>query len=172
MSLIELGKKYGTDKVDHGYLPFYEATMPKQPRRLLEIGCLKGASVRMWKDFLPVTEIHVLDLFEEYPIPDIPDVTFHKGSQLDPYMLSKLRSFDFDVIIDDGSHNSRDQMMTFFGLSHAGCSYYIEDLHCCDEEFYRQGLPLNLTAKHLFTNVCYPHGWKKVEMGKNIILIC
>jgi hypothetical protein len=31
-----------------------------------------------------------------------------------------------------------------------GHHYFIEDIHCCDEEFYRQGLPLGVTAKKIF----------------------
>lgn len=154
MTLTQLGQLYETDKFQHGYLEFYEKTLPKQPKRLLEIGCYKGASARMWKQYFPNTEIHVLDLFEENPIPDIEDVTFHKGNQCDWLMLEWLRKFEFDVIIDDGSHNSRDQMMTFFGLFNGG-HYYIEDLHCCWEEFYQQGLPLGATAALALTSTNY-----------------
>jgi hypothetical protein len=150
MSLLELAKKYGTDKVEHGYIPFYERYLPESPKRILEIGVKQGASIRMWKDFFPEAEIHGLDLFEEFPVPDIEGVTFHKGNQIDYKILRQLRALDFDLIIDDGSHNSRDQMVTFFSLFN-GKHYFIEDIHCCDEEFYRQGLPFRATAKDLFT---------------------
>lgn len=149
MTLAELAAKYKTDKLEHGYIPFYESTLPKSPKRILEIGVKQGASIRMWKEYFPDTEIHGLDLFEEFPVPDIDDVFFHKGNQIDYRVLEHLRKFDFDVIIDDGSHNSRDQMMTFFGL-YNGNSYYIEDLHCCYERFYRQGLPFYNTAIKMF----------------------
>lgn len=169
--LEKLAAKYGTDKLAHGYIPFYEATLPQRPIRMLEIGCYKGASARMWRDYLPAgSEIHALDLFVENPIPnDIPGVTFHKGSQIDYEVLDKLRNYKFDVIIDDGSHNSRDQMITFFGLMHAGCDYYIEDLHCCNQEFYRDGLPFKFTADNLFRLI--PAGITTAHSTKNIILI-
>lgn len=157
MTLNDLAIKYGSDKADHRYLDFYEQTLPKNPKRLLEIGCLHGASARMWREYLPETEIHILDLFEENPIPDIPGVIFHKGDQRDWRILEELRKFDFDVIIDDGGHLSRAQMMTFYGLFN-GKHYYIEDLQCCKEEFYREGLPQPNTALNLawpFTNVFY-----------------
>ncbi len=145
-TLIELAKKYGTDKVEHGYIPFYEQFLPKNPKKILEIGVKEGKSIRMWKDYFPDAEVHGLDLFQEFPIPDIKNVIYWAGNQVDFRLLDQLRLEDFDVIIDDGSHNSRDQMMTFFGLFN-GKHYFIEDLHCCDEEFYRQGLPFYFTAK-------------------------
>jgi hypothetical protein len=152
MTLNDLALKFGTDKSSegHNYCPFYEQTLPKNPKRLLEIGCLYGASARMWREWFPQTEVHVLDLFEENTIPDIPGVVFHKGDQRDWRILDQLRKFNFDVVIDDGSHNSRDQMMTFYGLFNGG-HYYIEDIHCADEPFYRDGLPLGVTAKKIFS---------------------
>jgi hypothetical protein len=171
MTLDELALKYGTDKSSngHNYCPFYELTLPTNPKRLLEIGCLHGASARMWREWFPETEVHVLDLFEENPIPDIPGVVFHKGNQTDPYMLHNLRKLNFDVILDDGSHNSRDQMMTFFGLFNGG-HYYIEDIHCCSEEFYREGLPVDLTAQSLFVGDRYGIPIKAHYNGNLVLL--
>lgn len=142
--------KYGSDKAQHGYAEFYAHHLPENPKSILEIGVKEGASIRAWKELFPNAEIHGFDLFEEYPIPNIEGVKFHKGNQLYYAKLEQLREFNFDVIIDDGSHNSRDQMVTFFGLFHDNCRYFIEDLQCCDESFYRQGLPEQFTAKYLF----------------------
>jgi hypothetical protein len=110
MTLHELAKKYSTDKLQHGYIPFYEKYLPKNPKKILEIGVKEGASIRMWREYFPEASIHGLDLFDEFPIPDIQGVTFHKGNQLDYQLLAKLRKEDFDVIIDDGSHNARDML--------------------------------------------------------------
>jgi hypothetical protein len=148
-SLSALAELHGTDKLQHGYCQFYEETLPKAPKKILEIGVKEGASIRMWKDWFPDTEIHGLDLFEEFPIPDIPGIVWHKGNQIDHLLLEQLRKEDFDIIIDDGSHLSRHQMMTFYGLFN-GKHYYIEDLHCCQEEFYQDGLPNPLTARFVF----------------------
>lgn len=149
-SLAELAAKYGTDKLDHGYIPFYEAGLPKAPKKMLEIGVKEGASIRMWREYFPDAEIHGLDLFEEFPVPEIEHVTFWKGNQCDWRLLEKLRLENFDLIIDDGSHNSRDQLITFFGLFASNQHYFIEDLHCCEEEFYRRGLPYATTALNIF----------------------
>jgi hypothetical protein len=154
MTLDDLALKYGTDKssIAHNYCQFYERTLPKNPCKLLEIGVLKGGSIRMWKEYFPDCEIHGLDLFIDNPIPDINGVVWHKGNQCDYVLLDALRKEDFDIIIDDGSHNSRDQMMTFFGLFN-GKHYYIEDTHCCANEFYQDGLPYDATASSLFMNL-------------------
>jgi len=146
--LLSLALKQGTDKCgpEHNYIPFYESTLPALPKKILEIGCFKGQSLRMWREYFPDAELHTLDLFIEHEPPtDIAGLIAHKGHQADYYLLEELRRKNFDLIIDDGSHNSRDQMMSFFGLFTTGMHYYIEDIHCAEEEFYRQGLPFNLT---------------------------
>lgn len=172
MTLSELAIKYGTDKgvMKHNYMPFYEQYLPKNPKKLLEIGVLRGASIRMWKEWFPETEIHGLDLFEDNPIPDIENVVFHKGNQCDWLMLDFLRKENFDVIIDDGSHGSRDQMITFYGLFNGG-QYYIEDLHCCAQEFYRQGLPEPATAYELFKSLWDSDSKLQIVPNNNITLI-
>lgn len=151
MTLHELAIKYGSDKAEHGYMPFYEETLPKNPKKILEIGVLRGSSIRMWKEYFPEATIHGLDLFEENPVPDIEEVVWHKGNQCDWLVLEQLRKQDFDIIVDDGSHNARDQMITFYGLFN-GKHYYIEDTHCCWNPFYQDGLPSAATARDLFSN--------------------
>lgn len=149
-TLQKLAFMYGTDKLDHGYIPFYERWLPEKPKKILEIGVKEGKSIRTWLKYFPDASIHGLDLFKEFPVPfNDPRVTWHEGNQCDWELLEQLRKEDFDVIIDDGSHNSRDQMITFFGLFN-GKHYFIEDLHCCQDEFYQQGLPYAYTADDLF----------------------
>lgn len=149
MTLDELAIKYGSDKssLDHNYCQFYEHALRTPPKVLLEIGVFKGASCRMWKEYFPDTRIIGMDLFIENPIPDIPGVEFIKGNQLDHELLYHIRNdINPDVIIDDGSHNSRDQLVTFYSLFHKDCKYFIEDVHCAEESFYQQGLPYDFTV--------------------------
>jgi hypothetical protein len=137
---------HGTDKLQHGYISFYEKHLPINPTRILEIGCLTGASLRMWRDYYPLAEIHCLDLFEEHKPPDdIPGVIYWKGNQTDQFILEQLRRLHFDVVIDDGSHNSRDQLITFWSLWGCCDLYIVEDLHCSYDEPYRQGLHIGDT---------------------------
>lgn len=166
MTLQQLAEKYGTDKLEHGYLPFYEKHLPKNPKRILEIGVKEGKSLAMWGDYFPEAHIIGLDLFEEYSHEtvfkniddfsngecDISKINLATGNQCDWRVLEELRKYDFDVIIDDGSHNARDQMITFFGLFN-GKHYFIEDLHCNDDEFYSQGLPQEFRCIDIIADV-------------------
>lgn len=169
LTLSELAFMYATDKLEHGYLPFYEQHLPKNPKKILEIGVKEGRSIQVWQNYFPEAQIHGLDLFMEYPIPFFGEnVVWHKGNQCDWRLLEVLRNEDFDVIIDDGSHNSRDQMMTFFGL-YNGKHYFIEDLHCCDGGFWRDRLPKEMTAKYLFDGDSIYQ--KEFDSNEKIILI-
>lgn len=166
MTLQQLAEKYGTDKLEHGYIPFYEKHLPKNPKRILEIGVKEGKSLAMWAEYFPEAEIHGLDLFEENKQQSVynflweqkimtyekENIYLEKGNQCDWRILEELRKYDFDVIIDDGSHNARDQMITFFGLFN-GKHYFIEDLHCNDDEFYSQGLPEDFRCKYIIGSV-------------------
>jgi hypothetical protein len=168
MTLDQLAIKYGSDKssLGHNYCPFYEQHLPKDPKRILEIGVKGGASIGMWLEYFPNAEIHGLDLFSEIARwevrqniiringIEIPEerMYLHKGDQRDWQILEELRKYDFDIIIDDGSHNARDQMITFFGLFN-GKHYFIEDLHCNDDEFFSQGLPIDYRPSNLFNDI-------------------
>lgn len=165
-TLSELAFMYNTDKLSHGYIPFYETHLPKNPKKILEIGVKEGRSIQMWQKYFPEAEIHGLDLFLADPIPNIPGVRFWQGNQCDWRLLEELRREDFDLIIDDGSHNSRDQMITFFGL-YNGKHYFIEDLHCCDNDFYRDNLPYRMTAQGMF----WPAHRSLISEDKKIILL-
>lgn len=146
-SIEYLAKKYQTDKLDHGYLPYYEkhiGYMWPIEINLLEIGCLKGASLRMWQEYFPKAKISTIDLFR-----DPNNVTknqmesegfiAHAGDQSDISFLYTVKDM-FQVIIDDGSHNSDHQQITFKHLFINNlCSegvYVVEDLHCCKEPYY------------------------------------
>jgi hypothetical protein len=164
MTLQDLALKYRTDKLEHGYIPFYEKFLPKEPKRILEIGVKEGRSLAMWAEYFPDTQVFGLDLFEENKLLDVrfnlmhlmgdaygsgENITLYRANQCDYLALELLRKEDFDVIIDDGSHNARDQLMTFFGL-YNGKHYFIEDLQCNDEDFYSQGLPAPMRAVNVF----------------------
>lgn len=138
----DIAPKYKTDKNEHGYIEYYAKHLPETAKKILEIGVLGGNSIRLWRELYPEAEIFGLDLFIENPIPFQADwVTWFQGSQTDGKLLNEIRHHGpFDIIIDDGSHNHRDQLITFFGLW--GCTklYIVEDIY--QDEFWSQGLPL------------------------------
>lgn len=144
MTLLQLAEKYGTDKTQHGYIEPYAENLPKQCRYLLEIGAAKGASALMWRDYYPDCDIHLLDLFvdknhvstkwcrQNFFVP-------HRGDQSDMNVLTAIHE-QFEVIIDDGSHNADHQLVSFKHLFlnnlQPGGIYAIEDLHCNTDSFY------------------------------------
>jgi 23S rRNA U2552 (ribose-2'-O)-methylase RlmE/FtsJ len=157
-TLSQLAEKYGTDKLTHGYIEFYEQHLPPKPTRILEIGCLTGASLRMWREYFPDTDIHCLDLFEEHPQPtDIPGVIYWKGDQTDQKVLEQLRKLHFDVIIEDASHNLISQWVTFHSL--VGCTdlYVLEDAHTVLDEPYRQGFDLRHSMLSAMQKRMFPY---------------
>lgn len=132
MTLHELGIKHGTDKAyAHGYCDFYESILPKPDefvgKKLLEIGIKDGASLKMWRDYYPGAFIRGIDI-NEIKVPGC--ITF-KMDQKDQNALAFLGGFD--IIIDDGSHFTLDQQLSFNQLYYKqlnkGGFYIMEDCH-------------------------------------------
>lgn len=142
MTLTQIFDKYRTDKGSKGhgseihnygliYEQYFESYRNKTPV-VLEIGILRGNSLRSWRDYFNNGLIYGVDnqkrnLFEEDGIK-----TF-LGDQSNPESILKLfPETTFDIIIDDGSHESKHQQETFdmlFSKLKAGGYYVIEDLH-------------------------------------------
>lgn len=162
---------YNTDKKDHGYMPFYEKNLPKNPKKLLEIGVKSGESIRLWQKYFPQTEIHGLDLFQLDPIPDIKGVKFWTGNQTDQYILEQLRRENFDVIIDDASHGCRHHWITFWSLINSCQQYYIEDLHTCTNDFFMDGLTYEQTILSCCKVGLLPFNIE-LSSSEKIVLIC
>lgn len=120
--LLELCERYGTDKGSsrhwrdapgrspHTYADVYSSLFIERRdeiRSLLEVGIFRGASLRMWRDYLPNAVIYGADidsglLFEEERI------TTTAMDQTDPVSIAqaiaRLGISSVDVIIDDGLH--------------------------------------------------------------------
>lgn len=127
---------YETDKGPHGhnYTPHYRSffgPLRRQRLTLLEIGVLRGASLRMWHRFLPRARIIGIDL-DPGGI-DLPGVEVYAGDQSDREFVAEIarRCGPFDIVIDDGSHVAGDIQASFEVLFPAltpGGWYVIEDL--------------------------------------------
>lgn len=148
MTLHEIGLKYGTDKATHhGYCDFYEKELQGlNPKRILEIGVKDGASLRMWKEFYPKAEVVGIDI---NPRIDIPGCKVYTMNQCDIYLLWKLGNFD--LIIDDGSHMTLHQQISFYSLFRDQLNkkgiYIIEDIHT---SFYSEYINSAFTTYELF----------------------
>lgn len=149
--LTSLAEKYGTDKREtyHGYIKYYATHLPDVCRFFSEVGCEHGRSAEMWSEFYGSDELDLtlIDLFinKDFKSPRwarnkgfVPAI----GDQSDTNFLYTIKQ-KFEVIVEDGSHQSDHQQITFKHLFMNnllyGGLYVCEDLHCCTEPFYWGG---------------------------------
>lgn len=150
-SLDEIACKYGTDKSSgfrrvggapgHNYTPLYEQyfhSLRHKPIKLLEIGFEFGLSAHMWDEYFTKGSLHFIDYhgpFFQYKKGLSDRCNFYVADQSN---VSDLQQFinqaggNFDIIIDDGSHVSAHQIISFeflFPYVKSGGIYIIEDLH-------------------------------------------
>lgn len=147
MNLHELARKYSTDKgVDDGrkynngtygknYTYIYEQIIDVlDPETILEIGISSGASMKMWREYLPEVDITAIEInpekFNRKKLESL-NIDIIIGDQSDEKTLDNIKK-TFDIIIDDGSHIVKDQIKSFETLwskLNNGGFYVIEDLH-------------------------------------------
>lgn len=107
LTLDELAVAFGTDKgpQGHNYTPLYERHLRLLRDRavtLLEIGIAAGASLRMWDAWFSAADVIGVDIAPEREVNEgrirthVCDV-----KQYEPMT-------DFDIIVDDGSHDPMD----------------------------------------------------------------
>ena len=132
MTLQEIGLKHKTDKATyHKYCDFYQENLPNQDfdGRLLEIGIMDGASLRMWREYYPKAEIIGVDIYGKNF--EIEGVTMLKLDATDIEAMKELGNFD--IIVDDGSHMTLEQQISFNWLYNNQLNYeghyVLEDLH-------------------------------------------
>jgi hypothetical protein len=148
--LDALARRYGSDKtpsIKHHYTEPYQrllAERRQEVRVLVEIGIgypevmfpgyIPGASLRMWRDFLPRAQIYGLDLKPELLFSEtrISTVCCDATQSQDLERLLDHTGREIDVFIDDGSHHPDDQIFTCsWLLAHLWPQviYVIEDVH-------------------------------------------
>lgn len=148
MSLTQIGKWCGTDKVDSDhtyygktYMDIYERYFEEfrmKPIKFLEIGILGGASLASWRAYFPNAEIHGIDInpaCRQYE--NVANNIFvHILDCSDEEKLNDFKNMFpnyFDIILDDGSHINNITIKTFKHLYSAAkpdAYYIIEDLGC------------------------------------------
>lgn len=136
ITLDELGQIFDTDKASdrHNYLRTYDRLLRHlrdEDITFLEVGWWKGASMRMWAEYLSKATIAGVDIEPKEPIDG---VNFHQGDQTDGAFLDELsRAYGgWDVIVDDASHLSPHTGITLQLLwphLKPGGIYIVEDLH-------------------------------------------
>lgn len=124
----------GTDKdTAHSYLPVYEkilGPLRNSPLRLLEIGVMTGASLCVWDEYFTHSDkdIHGADIMPEWLKYKVNN--YHVVDATKVTALDELPG-EWDVIIDDASHNPYDQLLSLqiFGPKIKQGGYYIiEDI--------------------------------------------
>lgn len=143
-TLMELFTKYsvnrGTDKVVSRHAHYYAETfsyLKDELTSLLEIGVNKGGSIRAWKDFFVNAEIYGIDSRysairrlgeEEEPRIHAVRINVEDKEKLAAWAAGK----EFDIVVDDGSHNNHHQIIAFETLwpcIKPGGYYVIEDTY-------------------------------------------
>ncbi len=125
----------------HHYFDIYSKHFEQyrdRPIRMLEIGVFRGGSLRMWKNYFHADSTIVgIDIDNSCQAHEIAEqnVYVRIGSQANPHFLDKVNAEfgPFDIILDDGSHKTHHQIISFgalfrSALQDGGC-YMVEDTH-------------------------------------------
>lgn len=155
------------------YLREYErifAPYRALPVSILEIGVQNGGSLEIWAEYFPNASIIVgCDIN-----PKCSDLTYESpkvevviGDIKDQATQAKIKehSESFDIVMDDGSHQSNDIIQTFcelFPRVKDDGIYIVEDLHASYWHEYGGGLYAPSSANAFFkalTDVCNREHW-------------
>lgn len=141
--LALLAKQHGTDKLEHGYCPYYEHHLPQRDEEfsLLEIGIQTGTSLRMWRDWFAKAQIHGIDINPSSMFSEDRITThLHDAASLETWDVDPGQ---FTVVVDDGSHRSSDILSAFgyiWPRLQPGSWYVIEDLETQWNKTYEGGI--------------------------------
>lgn len=167
--LNELGIKYNTDKAQimyekggfrltHDYLRHYQRVLDEirnDKNILCELGCGTGASLKMWKEYLPQSQIVGVDINEcanSYKEDRI-DIIIGNAAQNETINMLKEKYKLINIIIDDASHAWGDMRISFEKLWRVlapGGIYIIEDVSCGSMGSFPQYPPIYWDAQPIF----------------------
>lgn len=135
----EIVEQFSDKGTVHSYINYYEREFQpvRMYCRMLEIGLMTGASLKLWSEFFYNYELCGIDLRQGFndakpwqqDLLDDPDIEIHFGidSTKDIVQFNK----NFSIILDDGAHDWESQLRTFCNywpqLAQGGI-YYIEDV--------------------------------------------
>lgn len=118
------------------YFNIYERYLSKFRGKniiFLEIGVSQGGSLQMWQHYFgDGAKIYGIDIDPRCRGVEEKNIKVFTGSQKDPKFLREVikKIAPIDIVIDDGSHNSSHQIMSFkelFGALGEGGIYLCED---------------------------------------------
>lgn len=148
-SLTEIFKRIGHFGADigcndkggtHTYLETYDKIL--EPYRndctFMEIGLAMGDSIKLFDEYFENSKIIGVDISVVFEIPKYKnDIQIIQSDATKVEFLNTIKDEMFDVIIDDGSHLTADQITTFNllkGKMNKGGIYIIEDILALDIE--------------------------------------
>lgn len=126
------------------YHTFFQKFIGKDVK-ILEIGVCMGGSLQMWKDYFGEKAAIVgIDINPYCKTLEEENIHICIGSQADrDFLLSVSEQWGpFDIILDDGSHESSHQILTFetlFPLLRENGVFICEDCHCAYSPGYGGG---------------------------------
>jgi hypothetical protein len=148
--LNNIGLNFKTDKSSegHDYLNKYERYLPftrKDHIKILEIGVLNGASLNTWSEYFYNSEIVGIDINSDCKKLENRNVKIEIGSQNNTNFIDFIfyKYKNFDLVIDDGSHQNSDIIFSFeriFPRMKSGGIYIVEDSCTSYWEEYGGGL--------------------------------
>ena len=160
--LKNISSIYKTDKLEHGYIEIYESyfnQIKDKKLKILEIGIADGKSLLTWSDYFENSQIigidiHKIDIVEKKL--DRKNIEVHQGSQSDKEFIEEIikKYTDFDIIIDDGSHISKDVKKSFellFPALKDNGLYIVEDMQTSYNHFFG-GNPFDLKYSNSHMN--------------------
>ena len=106
------------DKWSH-YFDVYDQYFSKYRYKeivILEIGVFQGGSLQMWKNYLgPKAKIYGIDINPNCKELEEENIKIFIGSQSDPDFLKKVKEQipPIDILIDDGGHTMKQQIVSF-----------------------------------------------------------
>jgi len=122
--------------------------------KMLEIGVLDGASLRMWEEFFPLADIFAIDVDAACAAHASARATISIVEQGDKTALQTYAAERrFSLIIDDGGHRMKQQILSFevlFPTLLPGGTYVIEDSHTSYIGLYGGGIDKKLTTVKYF----------------------
>ena len=161
-NLKSIAEIYKSDKIDHEYIKIYERYFEKirdEKLKILEIGIADGKSLLTWSDYFKNSiiigiDIHKINIVEKNL--DRNNIEVHQGSQSNKSFIEEIISKyeDFDIIIDDGSHLSKDVKKSFellFPVLRDNGLYIVEDMQTSYNHFFG-GNPFDLKYSNSHMN--------------------
>ena len=135
---------HGSDKGDvypdgNGYAFWYEnwfSSIREKVTNICEVGVYNGGSTRAFYDYFPNANILGIDIYDKTEYENNRTITKivdqSNSEQLDNFVQEcETQNLQFDIVIDDGSHDVAHQQLTFgklFKLVKPGGIYIIEDM--------------------------------------------